>query len=74
VLHAEVVRGLVGDSRDEKGAKELAGHVFSDAHAGGTAEIRHARAVGGVAIRRDRNASFSGDSDETERGKEVAGG
>jgi hypothetical protein len=63
----------MGERGDKEGAEEFVGHVFGDAHADGSAEAVHAWAVGGVAICGDRNASFTGDSEEAERVKKVAG-
>ena len=74
MLHTVVVRVLMGKGGDEEDAEELAGHVSGDAHADGAAEAWHAWAVGGVAVGGDRNASFTGDSDEAERVEEVARG
>ncbi len=74
MLHAVVVRVLVGDGRDKEGPEELAGHIFSEADADVAAVAEHTGAVGGMAVGGDRDASFTGNGDEVERIKEVAGG
>jgi hypothetical protein len=74
VFHAVVARVLMDNRRDEKGAEELARHVFSDAHADGTAETGHAGAVRGVTVGGDRNTSFTRDGYKAEWVEEVAGG
>ena len=71
VGHAVVVRVLVDERGNEKGAEELAGHVLRKADADVAAPAGKAGAVCRVRVGGDRDAGFTGDGEKVEGVQQV---
>lgn len=74
VGHAVVVRVLVDERGNEKGAEEFAGQVLGKADADVAAPAGNAGAVGGMRVGGDGDAGFTGDGEQVEGVEQVVPG